>query len=81
MFLSDDTSTDENPTFLIEGDEIIPYRTDGETFIDVKMKSSDGIYRIYIGLDDNGYWSVTNNGGIGGSDRLIDCFDGLIFAG
>lgn len=59
---------------------VTPFRTDGETFIDLKVEGDDyEVYRIYIGLNDDGRWCLTYTDGLYGSEILTTCFTGLYF--
>ena len=80
-FVEDEYADKEEPCSIAEGEKVIPYGTDGRTFIDLKVEGSDGLYRIYIDEDDTAYWYLSYKDGLMGSDLLIDCFDGLVFAG
>ena len=80
-FLEDEYGEKEEPCTIAEGEGVIPYGTDGRTFIDLKVEGSDGLYRIYIDQDDVGYWYLTYKDGLMGSDLLTDCFEGMVFAG
>ena len=80
-FRTDEYTDEEEASSIAEGEGVIPYGTDGRTFIDLKVEGSDGLYRIYVGNDNSGYWYLTYKDGLMGSDLLPDCFDGLVFAG
>ena len=80
-FHADEYTDQEKAVTIEEGLGVIPYGTDGQTFIDLCVEGSDGLYRIYIGRDDISSWYLTYKDGLVGSDLLTDCFDGLVFAG
>ena len=80
-FHADEYTDQEKAVTIEEGAGVIPYGTDGQTFIDLCVEGSDGLYRIYIGRDDISSWYLTYKDGLVGSDLLTDCFDGLVFAG
>ena len=69
---------------IAKGSFIIPYRTNGEDYIDVYTvtddKVNDEIMRLLIEHDGSGYWRISGNWGFDSND-LPDLFDGLIFAG
>lgn len=80
MYMESEKSTHEIPNAVWEGNMVTPFRTDGETFIDLKVEGDTyGVYRIYIGLNDDGRWRLTYKEGLLGSDLLIGCFRGLEF--
>ena len=71
----------EEDRVIPKGTMVIPYRTDGDTFIDLKVEGADGIYRILTEQNGDGHWSLSIVDGLEGSNELEDCFDGLTFAG
>ena len=79
--LEDENVTEGQPGFINEGDMITPYRTDGKTYIDLKVKDAPGLYRILIKEDENGATELDYTEGMEGSTVITDCFDGLVFAG
>ena len=77
----DENATEGQPNAISEGNMVVPYRTDGKSFIDFKVEGLSGIYRVLIEQDENGSWTISYNEGMLGSLNLEDCFSGLIFAG
>lgn len=76
-------------TEIAKGSYISPFRTDDETFIDVYVSDKEGmadpgydteIYRISIEEDSNGAYVISGEYGFK-SNKLIDLFGGLNFAG
>lgn len=80
MYLESEESDGDGSTILEKGDKVKPYRTDGETYIDLEVDGLGGLFRIYYETGSNGAIIVDKTGDM--SDQFIeDCFDGLIFAG
>ncbi|WP_026495728.1 hypothetical protein [Butyrivibrio sp. WCD3002] len=80
-----DLMADENATkgvanAIWQDNMVTPYRTDGKTFIDLKVESYPGLYRIYYAMED-GRYVLTYTDGMLGSALITECFNGLNFAG
>ena len=80
-----DLMADENATkgvanAIWQDNMVTPYRTDGKTFIDLKVESYPGLYRIYYAMKD-GRYVLTYTEGMLGSALITECFNGLNFAG
>ncbi|MCR5024113.1 MAG: hypothetical protein K6A90_07255 [Lachnospiraceae bacterium] len=81
MYLKDEKTEDGTPDMIEKGEKVIAYRTDGDTFIDLKVDGAEGLYRLYTVQDEEGNWMVTGSDGVGDKTLLTECFEGLLFAG
>lgn len=79
-YFENESTTKESPDTLPAGQKVIPLRSDGSTFVDVKAEGKDGIYRIYYKWEDSAMNIIDNSGSHAPVD-FFESFDGLEFAG
>ncbi|MCR5341744.1 MAG: hypothetical protein K6E70_00065 [Butyrivibrio sp.] len=79
-FENDDAAKGE-PDTIKKGDMVTPYRSDGSTYLDLKVEGASGIYRIMIKEGETGRMELNSSEGTEDSLLLDDCFTGQVYAG